>query len=171
METIGEQYTLPANGGVSPWPDVRVGPWPDGKVGPWADVRVSPWADGRAVPLGRWSVQVCPSLRNACVDSYRAMVLRPSWEKAYYRCAEAWSKLGDFPQALEVSRSGTAQCDSRTDLDRQLRDIYAGLGERWEGPGRKVGGAWEKGGRSLGERWEGPGRQVGGVGKGKGKGY
>ena len=64
------------------------------------------------------------------MDSYRAMVLRPEWEKAYYRCAEAWGKLGNWQMAREVSLSGTSQCDSRTELDRQLREIHAGLKER-----------------------------------------
>ena len=61
--------------------------------------------------------------RCACVDSYRALVLRPDWEKPYYRCAEAWLRLGDVNTAVAVNKSGREACSDRADLERQYKEI------------------------------------------------
>ena len=57
------------------------------------------------------------------MDSYRALVLKPEWEKAYYRCAEAWIKLGNIPAAVSVNHSGQRLCIEHSDLDRQLKEL------------------------------------------------
>lgn len=61
--------------------------------------------------------------RCACVDSYRALVLRPDWEKPYYRCAEAWLRLGDVNTAVAMNKSGREACSERADLERQYKEI------------------------------------------------
>ena len=61
--------------------------------------------------------------RCACVDSYRALVLRPDWEKPYYRCAEAWLRLGDVNTAVAVNKSGREACSERVDLERQYKEV------------------------------------------------
>lgn len=69
-----------------------------------------------------WMVSLL-NCRYACVDSYRALVLKPEWEKPYYRCAEAWIKLGDINNALTVNVSGRTACSERADLDKQYKEI------------------------------------------------
>ena len=68
-----------------------------------------------------------PRCRCACVDSYRALVLRPSWSKAYYRCAEAWSRLGRLSEALAINITGLAQCEGSSELQIQSVELKAAL--------------------------------------------
>ena len=75
--------------------------------------------------------------RCACVDSYRALVLRPDWEKPYYRCAEAWLRLGDVNTAVAVNKSGREACSERADLERQYKEIQDLItAARYRGRGR-----------------------------------
>ena len=57
--------------------------------------------------------------RNACIDSYRALVLYPTWEKPYYRCAEAWHKLGELSLAIDVNELGQILASSSAELHSQ----------------------------------------------------
>ena len=57
------------------------------------------------------------------MDSYRALVLKPEWEKPYFRCAEAWIKLGEIGNALTVNVSGRTTCSERADLDKQYKEL------------------------------------------------
>lgn len=50
-------------------------------------------------------------------------MLRPSWEKAYYRCAEAWAKMGELPEALAINQAGLRACSEHPDLVKQLREL------------------------------------------------
>ena len=63
------------------------------------------------------------SLRNACVDSYRALILHPTWEKPYYRCAEAWHRLGEISVAIGVNSRGRVLASSCADLNSQLNSF------------------------------------------------
>ena len=63
--------------------------------------------------------------RNACVDSYRALVLRPEWEKPYYRCSEAWLLLGNHSVALAVNGMGCDMCLLNSGLQKQRTEILA----------------------------------------------
>ena len=65
--------------------------------------------------------------RSACVDSYRALVLRTEWEKPYYRCAESWLSLGNLSIALSVNVAGCDSCSMNTDLLRQRSEILAAM--------------------------------------------
>ena len=53
------------------------------------------------------------------------MVLRPGWEKAYYRCSEAWAKLGEPEMALEINKEGIKECREVEDLSKQTADLKA----------------------------------------------
>ena len=46
-------------------------------------------------------------------------MLKPGWEKAYYRCAEAWGKLGEPAMALTINKEGVRECSEAGDLSRQ----------------------------------------------------
>lgn len=70
-----------------------------------------------------FTCSVILNYRCACVDSYRALVLRPDWEKPYYRCAEAWLRLGDVNTAVAMNKSGREACSERADLERQYKEI------------------------------------------------
>ena len=61
--------------------------------------------------------------RNACVDSYRALVLHPTWEKPYYRCADAWHRLGEITFAVEINEQGRSLAASSADLRSQLHNF------------------------------------------------
>ena len=65
--------------------------------------------------------------RNACVDSYRALVLRPDWEKPYYRCSELWMLLGNHTVALQVNGIGCDMCSMNSDLHKQKSEIQAAM--------------------------------------------
>ncbi len=62
----------------------------------------------------------------ACLDSYRAVVLRSGWEKAYYRCSEAWAKLGEPKVALIINREGLRECIESGDLHKQSAELCSG---------------------------------------------
>jgi tetratricopeptide (TPR) repeat protein len=64
---------------------------------------------------------------NACVDSYRALVLRPDWEKPYYRCSELWMLLGNHTVALQVNGIGCDMCSMNSDLHKQKSEIQAAM--------------------------------------------
>ncbi len=64
------------------------------------------------------------------MDGYRALVLQHDWYKAYYRCADAWTKLGDMEKALAINESGRRACAERVDLDRQFKEIQAAKAEQ-----------------------------------------
>ena len=66
--------------------------------------------------------QYCPD-RNACVDSYRALVLKPDWGKPYYRCTEAWMLLGNLTMAKQMNVLGCEMCPMNSDLSRQKNEI------------------------------------------------
>lgn len=68
---------------------------------------------------------VC-ACRNACVDSFRALVLHPTWEKPYYRCAEAWHRLGEITFAVEINELGQILASSSADLSSQLHHFTGG---------------------------------------------
>ena len=68
-----------------------------------------------------------PDYRNACVDSYRALVLKPDWEKPYYRCSEGWMLLGNHTTALQVNGMGCELCTSTSDLLRQKGEIMVAM--------------------------------------------
>ena len=70
---------------------------------------------------------ILPSLRNACVDSFRALVLRPEWEKPYYRCSEAWLSLGNHSLALKMNKLGRDLCSSTSELCRQNEQIMVAM--------------------------------------------
>ena len=70
------------------------------------------------------SLCVC---RNACVDSYRALVLRPDWEKPYYRCSESWMLLGNPTMALQVNGMGCDMCSVNSELCKQKSEILAAM--------------------------------------------
>ena len=78
-----------------------------------------------------YSVFIPCTRRCACVDSYRALVLRPSWEKAYYRCAEAWAKMGELPEALAINQAGLRACSEHPDLVKQLRELQGIISGRY----------------------------------------
>ena len=61
--------------------------------------------------------------RSSCLDSYRALVLKPSWEKPYYRCAESLCKLGDLATALTINSAGRSMCELQGDLERQHSEL------------------------------------------------
>ena len=61
------------------------------------------------------------------MDSYRALVLRPDWEKAYYRCAESWVQLGCLHMALSINSSGCENCQEKSELERQQGEIVAAI--------------------------------------------
>ena len=67
------------------------------------------------------------------MDSYRAIVLRPDWEKPYYRCSEAWLLLGNHATALKINEMGCERCNLKADLSRQRSDIVTAMEreERW----------------------------------------
>lgn len=65
--------------------------------------------------------------RNACVDSYRALVLKPQWGKPYYRCSQSWMLLGNHSTALSINGVGCEKCSSNSDLQKQRREIQAAL--------------------------------------------
>ncbi len=58
------------------------------------------------------------------------MVLRENWEKAYYRCADAWSKLGEMGRALSINERGQRMCRDKADLERQSKEIQAARTEK-----------------------------------------
>lgn len=60
------------------------------------------------------------------MDSYRALVLHPTWEKPYYRCAEAWHRLGEITFAIEINEQGQLLASSSADLSSQLHS-FTGL--------------------------------------------
>ena len=53
------------------------------------------------------------------MDSFRALVLDPKWEKPYYRCAEAWHRLGKITFAIEINEQGQRLASSYADLHSQ----------------------------------------------------
>jgi len=57
------------------------------------------------------------------VDSYRALVLDPTWEKPYYRCAEAWHRLGEITFAIDINEQGQLLAKSSADLHSQLHNF------------------------------------------------
>lgn len=59
-------------------------------------------------------------VRHACLDSYRALTLRPTWEKPYYRCAEAWHRMGEVAFAMAINKQGQALASTCADLSTQL---------------------------------------------------
>ena len=61
--------------------------------------------------------------RSGCLDSYRALVLKPTWDKPYYRCAESLGKLGDVSIALSINERGRKACDKKDDLERQYTEF------------------------------------------------
>lgn len=63
------------------------------------------------------------SFRSSCLDSYRALVLKPSWEKPYYRCAESLCKLGDLATALTINSAGRSMCEQQGELERQHSEL------------------------------------------------
>jgi hypothetical protein len=63
------------------------------------------------------------SFRSSCLDSYRALVLKPSWEKPYYRCAESLCKLGDLATALTINTTGRSMCEQQGELERQHSEL------------------------------------------------
>ena len=50
-------------------------------------------------------------------------MLKPSYHKAYYRCAESLCKLGDVDTALSINSTGRSRCDQVGDLERQYSDL------------------------------------------------
>lgn len=68
--------------------------------------------------------------RCACVDGFRAVVLREDWHKAYYRCADAWNKLGSLNKALAINERGRRMCSERADLDKQWKELQAATAKR-----------------------------------------
>ena len=68
--------------------------------------------------------------RNACIDSYRALVLHPTWEKPYYRCAEAWHRLGEISHAIDINDQGQVLCSSSVDLVSQINSFRASKSAR-----------------------------------------
>ncbi len=50
-------------------------------------------------------------------------MLRPGWEKAYYRCAEAWNKLGEQDIAIAINTEGLRECSDTDDLYRQSTEL------------------------------------------------
>lgn len=50
-------------------------------------------------------------------------MLKPTWEKAYYRCAESFSKLGDIDTALCINSMARSQCEQLGDLERQHTEL------------------------------------------------
>ena len=50
-------------------------------------------------------------------------MLRPVWEKAYFRCAEAWAKMGEVSEALAINQAGLRACSDHSDLEKQLREL------------------------------------------------
>ena len=63
---------------------------------------------------------IVPWFRHACLDSYRALTLRPTWEKPYYRCAEAWHRMGEVAFAMAINKQGQALASTYADLSTQL---------------------------------------------------
>lgn len=61
--------------------------------------------------------------RSGCLDSYRSLVLKPTWEKAYYRCAESLSKLNDLEAAFSINKIGRDMCEQKADLERQYMEL------------------------------------------------
>jgi hypothetical protein len=64
---------------------------------------------------------------NACVDSFRALVLRPDWEKPYHRCSEAWLALGNHSLALKMNNMGRDVCSTTSELSRQNEQILVAM--------------------------------------------
>ena len=60
------------------------------------------------------------------MDSYRALVLDPTWEKPYYRCAEAWHRMGDIAHAVEINKQGQKHAKTSADLNSQFHN-FTGL--------------------------------------------
>ena len=50
-------------------------------------------------------------------------MLKPSWEKPYYRCAESLYKLGDLATALTINSAGRSMCEQQGDLERQQSEL------------------------------------------------
>lgn len=50
-------------------------------------------------------------------------MLKPTWEKAYYRCAESFRKLGDIDTALRINSIARSQCEQLGDLVRQYTEL------------------------------------------------
>lgn len=50
-------------------------------------------------------------------------MLKPSWEKAYYRCAESLCKLGDLATAMTINSAGRSMCEQQGDLERQYTEL------------------------------------------------
>jgi tetratricopeptide (TPR) repeat protein len=65
----------------------------------------------------------CQDFWLACIDSQRAYVLKPDYDKAYYRCAEAWLRMGEIRYAAIISQMAAKICRYSSDLVKQLRDI------------------------------------------------
>ena len=60
------------------------------------------------------------------MDSFRALVLCPTWEKPYYRCAEAWHRLGKLTFAVEINKEGQVLAKSSAELQSQLFSFTGG---------------------------------------------
>lgn len=50
-------------------------------------------------------------------------MLKPSWEKPYYRCAESLCKLGDLSTAVTINSAGRSMCETLGDLERQQAEL------------------------------------------------
>ena len=50
-------------------------------------------------------------------------MLKPSWEKPYYRCAESLCKLGDLATALTINSAGRSMCEQQGELERQHLEL------------------------------------------------
>ena len=58
--------------------------------------------------------------RLAISDGYRAIVLKPTWGKAYYRQAEAFKEDNKLHEAILCSEKGFAMAESK-DEKEELR--------------------------------------------------
>ena len=52
-------------------------------------------------------------------------MLHPKWEKSYYRCAEAWHKLGEISRARDINEHGRLLCSASTELQSQMNHLKA----------------------------------------------
>lgn len=50
-------------------------------------------------------------------------MLKPTWEKPYYRCAESLCKLGDLERALTINNLGRSLCEKLDELERQYAEL------------------------------------------------
>ena len=61
------------------------------------------------------------------MDSFRALVLKPDWEKPYHHCSEAWLALGNHSLALKMNNIGRDVCSTTSELSRQNEQILVAM--------------------------------------------